>query len=161
MRISDWSSDVCSSDLPQALTVRADRVDRSALYLALAGFTFRSIAKRNAIRESDAMAGDVSALFTFDEFLTHWAEDRPDRVAMREEGRVFTYGEIEDRTARVASALLDPGLKMGARIAWIGNNRDLYFTLFFGAAPARIGMAPHGWRLSPGSEARRGGKAGL
>src|SRR3546814_7727442 len=111
MRISDWSSDVCSSDLPQALTVRADRVDRSALYLALAGFTFRSIAKRNAIRESDAMAGDVSALFTFDEFLTHWAEDRPDRVAMREEGRVFTYGEIEDRTARVASALLAAGLK--------------------------------------------------
>src|SRR3546814_5141575 len=46
--------------VPQALTVRADRVDRSALYLALAGFTFRSIAKRNAIRESDAMAGDRS-----------------------------------------------------------------------------------------------------
>src|SRR3546814_10386138 len=110
--------------VPQALTVRADRVDRSSLYLALAGFTFRSIAKRNAIRESDAMAGDVSALFTFDEFLTHWAEDRPDRVAMREEGRVFTYGEIEDRTARVASALLAAGLMMGDRIAWIGQYRD-------------------------------------
>src|SRR3546814_20925687 len=100
MRISDWSSDVCSSDL-------------------------------------------------FDEFLTHWAEDRPDRVAMREEGRVFTYGEIEDRTARVASALLAAGLKMGDRIAWIGKNSDLYFTLFFGAARAGIVMAPIGWRLSP------------
>ncbi|MBB5707273.1 fatty acid--CoA ligase [Sphingopyxis panaciterrulae] len=95
------------------------------------------------------MAGDVSALFTFDEFLTHWAEDRPDRVAMREEGRVFTYGEIEDRTARVASALLAAGLKKGDRIAWIGKNSDLYFTLFFGAARAGIVMAPIGWRLSP------------
>src|SRR3546814_7568138 len=68
---------------------------------------------------------------------------------MREEGRVFTYGEIEDRTARVASALLAAGLKMGDRIAWIGKNSDLYFTLFFGAARAGIVMAPIGWRLSP------------
>ncbi len=95
------------------------------------------------------MAGDVSALFTFDEFLAHWAADRPDRIAMREEDRVFTYGEIEDRTARVAGALLAAGLKKGDRIAWIGKNSDLYFTLFFGAARAGIVMAPIGWRLSP------------
>ena len=95
------------------------------------------------------MAGDVSALFTFDEFLTHWATDRPDRIAMREEDRVFTYGEVADRTARVASALLAAGLKKGDRIAWIGKNSDLYFTLFFGAARAGIVMAPIGWRLSP------------
>src|SRR3546814_20647096 len=84
--------------VPQALTVRADRVDRSALYLALAGFTFRSIAKRNAIRENDAMAGDVSARVTFDEFFTHWAEDRPDRGAMRREGWVLPYGKDGGRT---------------------------------------------------------------
>src|SRR3546814_2797767 len=95
------------------------------------------------------MAADVSTLFTFDEFLTHWAEDRPDQVALREEDRVFTYGEVEDRTARVASALLGAGLKKGERIAWIGKNSDLYFTLFFGAARAGIVMAPVGWRLSP------------
>src|SRR3546814_10644582 len=70
------------------------------------------------------MAADVSTLFTFDEFLTHWAEDRPDQVALREEDRVFTYGEVEDRTARVASALLGAGLKKGDRIAWIGKNRS-------------------------------------
>ena len=42
------------------------------------------------------MARDVSELFTFDEFLTHWAEDRPDRLAMREEDRLFTYAELEE-----------------------------------------------------------------
>ena len=34
------------------------------------------------------MGRDVSELFTFDEFLAHWAAERPDRVAMREEDRV-------------------------------------------------------------------------
>ncbi|GAA0865906.1 fatty acid--CoA ligase [Sphingopyxis soli] len=95
------------------------------------------------------MARDVSDLFTFDEFLTHWAADRPDRPAMREEDRLFTYGELEERTARVATALLAAGLQKGDRIAWIGKNSDLYFTLFYGAARAGIVMAPIGWRLSP------------
>lgn len=95
------------------------------------------------------MPRDVSELFTFDEFLTHWARERPDRLAMREEDRVFTYGELDDRTAKVATALLAAGLKKGDRVAWIGKNSDLYFTLFFGAARAGIVMAPIGWRLSP------------
>jgi len=95
------------------------------------------------------MARDVSDLFTFDEFLTHWAEERPDRLAMREEDRLFTYRDLEERTARVVSALLAAGLEKGDRIAWIGKNSDLYFTLFFGAARAGIVMAPIGWRLSP------------
>jgi fatty-acyl-CoA synthase len=95
------------------------------------------------------MAADISDLVTFDEFITHWAADRPDRIAMREEDRVFTYAELDERTARIASALLAAGLQKGDRIAWIGKNSDLYFTIFFGAARAGIVMAPIGWRLSP------------
>lgn len=95
------------------------------------------------------MPADVSDLFTFDEFLAHWAMDRPDRLAMREEDRLFTYRDLEERTARVATALLAAGLEKGDRVAWIGKNSDLYFTLFFGAARAGIVMAPIGWRLSP------------
>ncbi|WP_428683270.1 fatty acid--CoA ligase [Sphingopyxis sp.] len=95
------------------------------------------------------MARNVSDLFTFDEFITHWAEDRPDRLAMREEDRLFTYADLEERTARVATALLAAGLEKGDRIAWIGKNSDLYFTLFFGAARVGVVMAPIGWRLSP------------
>ncbi|ALC13149.1 acyl-CoA synthetase [Sphingopyxis sp. 113P3] len=92
---------------------------------------------------------DIADLLTFDEFITHWAKERPDRVAMREEDRVMTYGDLEERTARVASALLAAGLQKGDRIAWIGKNSDLYFTLFYGAARAGIVMAPIGWRLAP------------
>jgi len=91
----------------------------------------------------------LADLLTFDEFLTHWAADRPDRLALREEDREFSYGELDDLTAKVASALIGAGLKKGDRIAWIGKNSDLYFQLFFGAARAGIVMAPIGWRLSP------------
>jgi fatty-acyl-CoA synthase len=86
---------------------------------------------------------------TFDQFLTHWAKDRPDRLALREGDRVYTYGEAEELTAKIASALIAAGLRKGDRIAWIGKNSDLYFLLFFGAARAGIVMAPVGWRLSP------------
>lgn len=96
------------------------------------------------------MVADVSDILSFDEFITHWAAERPDRVAMREDERVFTYAELEDRTARVASLLLAAGLQKGDRIAWIGKNSDLYFTLFYGAARAGVVMAPIGWRLAPG-----------
>lgn len=92
---------------------------------------------------------DVSQFLTFNEYIAHWAGERPDRIAMREEDRVFSYAELEDRTARVASMLLAAGLQKGDRVAWIGKNSDLYFTLFYGAARAGIVMAPIGWRLSP------------
>jgi acyl-CoA synthetase (AMP-forming)/AMP-acid ligase II len=92
---------------------------------------------------------DITSLMTFDEFLTHWAEDRPDFAALSEEDRRWTYEDLEDRTARVATALIAAGLKKGDRIAWIGKNSDVYFTLFFGAARLGVVMTPIGWRLAP------------
>ncbi len=94
------------------------------------------------------MPMSVDDLMTFDHFITHWAADRPDQLALREEDRFWTYADLEERTARVATALLATGLKKGDRIAWIGKNSDLYFTLFYGAARAGVVMAPIGWRLA-------------
>ena len=91
----------------------------------------------------------VSDIITFDGFLTHWASERPDRLAMQEDDRSYSYAELEHRTAKVASALFAAGLKKGDRIAWIGKNSDLYFTLFYGAARVGIVMCPIGWRLAP------------
>lgn len=91
---------------------------------------------------------DVADLLTFDEFLTHWGQARPDRLAMREEDRFWSYRQLEDRTARVASFLLAAGMKKGDRICWIGKNADIYFTLFYGAARIGVVMAPIGWRLA-------------
>ena len=98
-------------------------------------------------RERD-VAQSIDDLMTFDAFLTHWADDRPERLAMREEDRFWSYADLEERTARVATWLQSRGLKKGDRIAWIGKNSDLYFTLFFGAARLGVVMAPIGWRLA-------------
>jgi acyl-CoA synthetase (AMP-forming)/AMP-acid ligase II len=92
---------------------------------------------------------EVTDLMTFDEFITHWAETRPDHAALSEEDRRWTYKDLEERTARVATALSNMGLKKGDRIAWIGKNSDLYFTLFYGAARLGAVMTPIGWRLAP------------
>ncbi|MBN8499944.1 MAG: AMP-binding protein, partial [Sphingomonadales bacterium] len=87
-------------------------------------------------------------LFTFDEFLRYWAADRPDRAAMEGDDLTFSFAELEDSTARVASALLALGLNKGDRICWFGKNSVTYFTLFFGAARAGVVMVPVGWRLA-------------
>jgi acyl-CoA synthetase (AMP-forming)/AMP-acid ligase II len=92
---------------------------------------------------------DVADLLTFDEFMRHWGEERAHRIAMREEDRIYSYSELEERTARVATALIAMGLEKGDRIAWIGKNSDLYFTLFYGAARVGVVMVPVGWRLAP------------
>ena len=91
----------------------------------------------------------VTDILTFDGFLKHWAAERPAATALREDDRSFSYAELEERTAKVACLMLAAGLQKGDRIAWIGKNSDLYFTLFYGAARAGIVIVPIGWRLAP------------
>jgi acyl-CoA synthetase (AMP-forming)/AMP-acid ligase II len=87
-------------------------------------------------------------LFTFDEFIRFWGNDRPNMMALDGDYLSLTYGELEEATARVASALLAMGIRKGDRVAWFGKNATTYFTLFFGAARAGIVMVPIGWRLA-------------
>ncbi len=87
-------------------------------------------------------------LFTFDDFIRYWAGDRPDRVALEADDSSFSFAQLEDATARVASALGVLGIRKGERIAWFGKNSATYFVLFFGAARAGVVMVPVGWRLA-------------
>ena len=95
-----------------------------------------------------AKAAQTIDLFTFDEFIRYWAADRPDRMALDGDDLSLTYADLEDATARVASALLAMGVQKGDRVAWFGKNATTYFTLFYGAARAGIVMVPVGWRLA-------------
>jgi acyl-CoA synthetase (AMP-forming)/AMP-acid ligase II len=88
-------------------------------------------------------------LLTFDEFIGHWADDRPAEIAMREEDRVQSWAQLKENTAKVVAALTAAGLKKGDRIAWLGKNSDLYYTLFYGAARMGVVTVPVGWRLAP------------
>jgi acyl-CoA synthetase (AMP-forming)/AMP-acid ligase II len=86
-------------------------------------------------------------LLTVDAFVRHWAADRPHRPAMVGERRI-DFAELETSTQRVVAALQAAGLQRGDRIAWLGKNAVLYFTLLFGAARLGVVMVPVGWRLA-------------
>jgi acyl-CoA synthetase (AMP-forming)/AMP-acid ligase II len=87
-------------------------------------------------------------LLSFDHFITHWASERPGIVALCEGDRSLTFAELEESTNKVVAALMSAGLRKGDRVAWLGKNSDLYFTLFYGAARLGIVMVPVGWRLA-------------
>ena len=88
-------------------------------------------------------------LATFDDFICHWARERPDTVALREGDDVLTYAALEAASARICGGLAALGLGKGDRVAWLGKNSALYFTLFFAAARMGVVMVPVGWRLAP------------
>ncbi|MGE4410572.1 MAG: AMP-binding protein, partial [Sphingobium sp.] len=52
--------------------------------------------------------------------------DRPDVIALVFEGQETSYADLDRNTSRVANALIAAGLAPGARIAYLGKNRDIY-----------------------------------
>jgi acyl-CoA synthetase (AMP-forming)/AMP-acid ligase II len=88
-------------------------------------------------------------MMTVDEFLGHWAQSAPDRMALCESGRQTSYADLDEVTARMSGALARAGLMKGDRIAWLGKNSDDYFKLFYGAARLGVVIVPVGWRLAP------------
>ena len=85
--------------------------------------------------------------------LSHWIERNadfaPDKAALRFEGAIITYAELEERIKRLAGALSGKlGVKPGDRVAHIGYNSPELVDLLF--ACARIGaiLVPLNWRLA-------------
>ncbi|HBR85383.1 MAG TPA: acyl-CoA synthetase, partial [Erythrobacter sp.] len=85
---------------------------------------------------------------TFDELIRHWAKEKPDQVALEQEGSALTFAELEDRSRKIVAMLRARGLEKGDRIAWLGKNARHYFELFYSAARLGIVMVPIGWRLA-------------
>lgn len=75
-------------------------------------------------------------LATFDEFIRYWGGERPATIALREGEHVLTYAELAEASARICGGLTALGLVKGDRVAWLGKNSALYFTLF---------LPRHGW----------------
>lgn len=66
----------------------------------------------------------------------------PDRVALTGDGISLTYAELEDRTTRLASALIAQGHHPGERIAVWSGTSVRYVELYLGAAKAGLVIAP-------------------
>ncbi|EAQ29431.1 acyl-CoA synthase [Erythrobacter sp. NAP1] len=96
------------------------------------------------------MASDANHdMLSFDEFLSFWAKERPEGIALEMGERATTYGEADLQTRQLIAYFQSHGVGHGDRIAWLGKNSDRYFMLLYAAARVGVVMAPIGWRLAP------------
>ncbi|MFF3438750.1 long-chain-fatty-acid--CoA ligase [Streptosporangium sp. NPDC002721] len=76
------------------------------------------------------------------------ASRAPGAVAVTGDGRAATYGELAERSDRVADALIAAGLEPGDRVGYVDRNATEYFELLFGAAKAGVVLVPLNFRLA-------------
>ncbi len=73
---------------------------------------------------------------------------RPSAIAIATRDRQTSYGELEERTSRLASTLLSAGVTHGSRIAILSENRPEYLELVLAAARIGAVVACQNWRLT-------------
>jgi fatty-acyl-CoA synthase len=82
-----------------------------------------------------------------------WMRDRatvtPDRVAIDFLDEPTTYAQLDDRSERLAAALLADGLRRGDRVASLTANRPEHVELLFACAKAGLLLVPMNPRLAP------------
>ncbi|MDB5495312.1 MAG: long-chain-fatty-acid--CoA ligase, partial [Phenylobacterium sp.] len=70
------------------------------------------------------------------------------RPAVQVEGRTLSYAELDRRSGQAAGLLAAAGAKPGERVGWLGRSCEAFFEIFFGAAKARVCLAPINSRLA-------------
>jgi long-chain acyl-CoA synthetase len=81
------------------------------------------------------------------------ASRRPDVVALRCGPRALTYAELDDRSNRLAQALLSTGVRAGDRVAHLDRTAPEVVELLFATSKIGAVTVPLNWRLA-GAELR-------
>ena len=74
----------------------------------------------------------------------------PGRVALQDAKGTVTFGALDARTDRLAAAMVARGVRPGARVAVLSENRREYLELFLAAAKVGAAVACQNWRLTAG-----------
>jgi long-chain acyl-CoA synthetase len=77
------------------------------------------------------------------------AQRRPAVVALRHDDRALTYAELDERSSRLAQALLGLGIRTGARVAYLGRSAPEVIELLLAASKIGAVIVPLNWRLAP------------
>jgi long-chain acyl-CoA synthetase len=80
--------------------------------------------------------------------VSQWADTTPTARALSLGERVLTFGDLDDRSNRVANALHDAGVVPGSRVAYLGRNAPEFFEVLLGTAKAGCVTVPLNWRLA-------------
>src|SRR3954454_882010 len=81
--------------------------------------------------------------------VRRFARERPAHVALRHGEHELTYAQLDERSNRLAQALLAGGLSEGSRVAYLGRSAPEVIELLFAVAKIGAVIVPLNWRLSP------------
>src|SRR6266550_4466739 len=97
-----------------------------------------------------ATVGDIeaSAGVGVADIVRRFASERPAHVALRHGERELTYAQLDERSNRLAQALLAGGLQEGSRVAYLGRSAPEVIELLFAVAKIGAVIVPLNWRLS-------------
>jgi fatty-acyl-CoA synthase len=84
------------------------------------------------------------SMHTIDRILRDRARITPDRIAIDEGGRLWTYRKLDERSEELARALT-----RGERVSTLTGNTADHVVVFFACAKAGAILHPISWRLSP------------
>jgi len=77
------------------------------------------------------------------------ARVHPDRPALEDGERRWTYADLDRRAGKLASVLAASGVARGSRVAILSENRTEYLEVFLAAARLGAVVACQSWRLAP------------
>lgn len=78
----------------------------------------------------------------------HHARRTPDRPALIDQAGAVSWSVLDQRSNRIANALLTLGVTPDARVAFLGKNTARYFELLFGVNKTGAALLPLNWRLA-------------
>jgi long-chain acyl-CoA synthetase len=96
-----------------------------------------------------AGTADLTAIRTLADVVRVHAARRPDAPALEIAGRTVTFGELDERSSRVAQALRAAGVGPSDRVAFIDKNGLEFFDVTFGLAKLNAVNVAVNWRLAP------------
>ena len=91
-----------------------------------------------------------SAISTVASLFSAQARRYPDRIAITDadQQRQYSYGELEQRSQRLADFFQSQDVKHGSRVAILAENRLEYLEVFIAAAKLGAIVACQNWRLA-------------
>ena len=82
------------------------------------------------------------------DYLEYYARNMADAPCVNQDGRVMTYGQVDQTSNQLANALLAGGLQKGQRVAVLGENSPEHFQVFMAASKVGAVVVPLNYRLA-------------
>ncbi|MEM7405457.1 MAG: long-chain-fatty-acid--CoA ligase [Pseudomonadota bacterium] len=84
-----------------------------------------------------------------DDFLRRAARLFPNKLAIVDDGREYTYADYQHRVNQLSNALLDLGVKQGDRVCILSPNSHFFLESFYATSQIGAILVPLNYRLVP------------